>query len=96
MKKSILTIVFYNIEEKQLKDAKVRYRQRIAQGQNYFTIILNHMTFFTEARTCGKKEAPGNLQDPRQGANLSTMPFRRVDAAIACISPPSQPSDTIS
>jgi hypothetical protein len=54
------------------------------------------MAFFTEARTCGKKDAPGNLQDPRQGANLSTMPFRRVDAAIACISPPSQPSDTIS
>lgn len=54
------------------------------------------MAFFTEARTCGKKEVPGNLQDPRQGANLSTMPFRRLDAAIVCISPPSKPSDTIS
>lgn len=28
------------------------------------------MAFFTEARTCGKKEAPGNLQDPRQGSRL--------------------------
>ena len=54
------------------------------------------MAFFTEVRTCGKKEAPGNLQDPRLGADLLTMPFRRVDAAIACISSPSQPSDTIS
>lgn len=45
------------------------------------------MAFFTEARTCGKKEAPGNLQDPRQGANLSTMPFQNEWMPLLSASP---------